>query len=249
MEYYYRDFTEANYMRLMELAKSKYEFIKVADYRRDRARKVIINRHDLDSSLHRAEKLSAIEKEVGVTSAYFVYLHSPFYSVFEKGAIGLIQRIAGNGHEVGLHFEPWFYGIEQGMRKELESCLEFEKGVLETLSGLKVSAFSFHNPDRGGWASFPDDTVCGLINMYGGYFKDSYGYCSDSDGHWRYRRLEDVLDKAEEERLQVLTHPEWWTPEVMRPRERIMRCAEGRLGSCMRQYDETMSAMGRTNEK
>jgi len=249
MDYNYQDFTDSNYRRLLGVAKRSYEFINVRDYRRDGGGKVIINRHDLDASVHRAAKMSAIEKEEGLSSVYFVYLHSPFYNVFEKDVTVLLKEIAGNGHEIGLHYEPWFYGIDKEKREEFEQHLIYEKDIIETLLDVKISAFSFHNPDRGGWTSFGDETVYGLINMYSDYFKENYGYCSDSDGHWRYRRLEDVLLKAEEDRLQVLTHPEWWTPDVMKPRDRVLRCAEGRLESSMRQHDDNMETMGRVNEK
>jgi len=264
MDYHYQDFTDSNYRRLLGVAKRSYEFINVRNYRWDGGGKVIINRHDLDASVHRAAKMSAIEKEEGVSSVYFVYLHSCFYNVFEKGVTELLKEIADNGHEIGLHYEPWFYGLDYSgagaggearecantsVRQEFEHYLIYEKEIIETLMGVKVSAFSFHNPDRGGWTSFGDETACGLINMYSDYFKENYGYCSDSDGYWRYRRLEDVLLKAEEDRLQILTHPESWTPGVMKPRERVQRCAEGRLESAMRQHDDRLKAMGRVNEK
>jgi hypothetical protein len=84
-----------------------------------------------------------------------------------------------------LHYEPWFYGIDIGKRDKFEHYLIYERELIETLLDVSISAFSFHNPDRGGWTTFGEETVCGLINMYSDYFKENYGYCSDSDGHWR----------------------------------------------------------------
>ena len=249
MNYYHEDFTDDNYRRLLRIAKQNYSFINVKDYRLDHSNKVIINRHDLDASVHRAARLSIIEKEEGVESVYFVFLHSYFYNAFEKDIVELLKSISANGHEIGLHYEPWFYGIDKSKRDEFEFYLEYEKNILETLLGVEISAFSFHNPDRGGWTSFGTETVCGLINMYSDYFKENYSYCSDSDGYWRYKRLEDVLVKAEDKKLHILTHPESWTPDVMKPRERVHRCAEGRLASSMRLHDERMMVMGRVNEK
>jgi len=249
MNYYYEDFTEENYRRLLKIAKQNYTFINVNDYRLDHSNKVIINRHDLDGSVHRAAKISTIEKEEGVISVYFVYLHSSFYNPFERGITDLLNEIANDGHEIGLHYEPWFYGIDKSMQSEFDYYLLYEKQILETLLDVKINAVSFHNPDRGGWSTYEHETACGLIAMYSDYFRKNYGYCSDSDGHWRYKRLEEVLIKAEERKLQVLTHPEWWTPEVMKPRQRIQRCAEGRMESIMRLHDETMEIMGRVNEK
>jgi hypothetical protein len=249
MNYYYEDFTEDNYRRLLRIAKQNYTFINVKDYRLNHPGKVIINRHDLDGSVHRAAKLSVIEKEEDAVSAYFVYLHSSLYNAFEKDIVELLKEIAKNGHEIGLHYEPWFYGIDKSMQDEFEHYLLYEKQILETLLDIEISAVSFHNPDRGGWSAYEPETACGLILMYSDYFRENYGYCSDSDGHWRYRRLEDVFLKAEERKLQVLTHPEWWTPDVLKPRQRILRCTEGRMESAMRFHDENMLAMGRVNEK
>ena len=254
MDYFYEDFTEDNYRRLLGIAKRSYEFIRVEDYRTenrsdDKPSKVIINRHDIDASVHRAVRLSAIEKELGVVATYFVYLHSTLYNVFEKEIVDLLRVIMDNGHDIGLHYEPWFYGIEKDKRDEFESRLLYEKQIIEALLDVQVGAFSMHNPDRGGWTSFGDEKVCGLMNMYSDYFKENYGYCSDSDGHWRYRRLEDVLTKAQENRLHILTHPASWTPEVMKPRARLLRCAQGRMASSMRKYDENMREMGRVNER
>jgi hypothetical protein len=50
-----------------------------------------------------------------------------------------------------------------------------------------------------------------------------------------------------EERLQVLTHPEWWVPEPMSPRERVARAIDGRARRQHARYDEIMKAMRREN--
>jgi len=249
MDYFYEDFTEDNYRRLLRIAKLNYSFINVKDYRLKDSGKVILNRHDIDVSVHRAAQLSVLEKEEDVVSVYFVYLHSFFYNAFEKDIVELLKDISGNGHEIGLHYEPWFYGIDSSKRDEFEFYLVYEKRILETLLGVEISSFSFHNPDRGGWTTFDDETVCGLINMYSSYIKNNYSYCSDSDGHWRYRRLEDVLSDAKEQRLHILTHPVWWTPDIITPRERIIRAAKGRMESTLSRHDDLMSIMGRINEK
>ena len=70
---------------------------------------------------------------------------------------------------------------------------------------------------------------------------------SDSNGFWRYRRLEDVLTEAKEERLQVLTHPEWLQDRVMTPRERVQRCIDGRAARVAERYDRYLADCGRPN--
>ncbi|MCD7909896.1 MAG: hypothetical protein LUH04_19885 [Clostridium sp.] len=39
------------------------------------------------------------------------------------------------------------------------------------------------------------------------------------------------------DRLQVLTHPENWTPEPLTPRQRIQRCFDGRAARAAEGYD------------
>ena len=69
----------------------------------------------------------------------------------------------------------------------------------------------------------------------------------ESNGFWRHRRLRDVLEAAEDERLHVLTHPVWWTPEPVSPRMRITRCIEGRAAKQHQWYDDLLAREGREN--
>jgi hypothetical protein len=59
--------------------------------------------------------------------------------------------------------------------------------------------------------------------------------------------LYEVLLRGEDERLQVLTHPEFWQEEVMSPKERIARCADGRAEKAKQWYDQVVRAYGREN--
>ena len=43
-----------------------------------------------------------------------------------------------------------------------------------------------------------------MINVYAKYFIENVEYCSDSDGYWRHKRLEDFLC-ADYDKIQVLT--------------------------------------------
>lgn len=45
-------------------------------------------------------------------------------------------------------------------------------------------------------------------------------YCSDSNGYWRYERMMNVIKESQSEHLHLLTHPEWWTEDVMSPWEK-----------------------------
>jgi hypothetical protein len=86
-----------------------------------------------------------------------------------------------------------------------------------------------------------------MVNAYGRYLRQHWGYCSDSMGIWRHRRLRDVLEAGEDERLHVLTHPEWWVPEPQSPRARVARAIEGRAARQHDRYDRLVEEMGREN--
>src|SRR5690606_30452877 len=105
--------------------------------------------------------------------------------------------------------------------------------------------FSFHNPDIGGWHQYNAEILGDMINTYSSFFKQNYSYCSDSNGYWRFRRLEDVLQVASDEKLQALTHREWWVPTPMSPRDRISRRINGRYNYMQNTYGEVLEYAGR----
>ena len=70
-----------------------------------------------------------------------------------------------------------------------------------------------------------------------------YDYVSDSNGYWRFRRLDAVLADADVERLHVLTHPEWWPPEPMSPRARLERSARGAGAQVLDANDADLAAL------
>jgi hypothetical protein len=243
MNYYYEDFTEDNYRTILKIAKQHYNLISYEEYKSEGNK--ILWRHDIDVSVHRARRLAEIEAEEGVLATYFVHLHSEHYNLLETEISRLIFEIIGLGHSIGLHFDPAYYLSLNHQTQDSTNLLKMEKDILERLFDINIKAFSYHNPEK----DFMDtaDEIAGMVNCYSSYFTDNYGYCSDSNGYWRFNRLQDVLESAEHNRIQVLTHPEWWTPEAMSPRDRISRCIDGRSAARHRRYDEGLERLGRTN--
>jgi len=240
----FSDFTEAGYRRAIRLAKRRYAFERFGT--RSTGPHVLW-RHDVDASAHRAARLAEIEAEEGVTATYLFWLHSPFYNLLERSVLDAVRSILDRGHALGLHFESSFYG-RIGSVAELADCLATEAALLAELAGADVEVFSFHNPGvPNDDLVFDDDRVAGLVNAYGRTVRERYEYVSDSNGHWRFRRLYDVLEEPGPERLHVLTHPEWWQQAPMPPRQRLVRCVEGRAQHVLRVYDELLAAAGREN--
>ena len=242
-QYNFNDFTESHYRKLIILAKQNYKF---ESYGTKIKSPHVLWRHDVDNSVHRALRLAQIEAELKVHATYFFMLHSEFYNILEKSIFEKIKQISMLGHGIGLHFDSGFYSPIRTL-KELEDKLLFEKNILESAFSRHVTVFSFHIPEVGNILKFDNDRIGGMINTYGKKIRSNYGYCSDSTGYWRHRRLEDVLKAASETKLQVLTHPEWWQRKTMSPRERIERCIIGRAENTRNSYSKLLKKIRRKN--
>lgn len=237
------DFTEESYRNLLRLAKKNYSFGRFTDAPKDRQ---ILWRHDLDISMNRAARLAEIEHEEGVLATYFVFPRSLYYNAMNSETQKHVARILSLGHDLALHFDPTHY---QGRfhTEQLTEWISRERDLLATEFGVAPVAVSFHlygvleTP-------MPDvDRICGLVNAYSQTLKKNYDYVSDSNGVWLYRRLADVLEEAASPRLQVLTHPEWWTPNALPPRLRLQRAINGYSEAMGRWYDEIVARSGRPN--
>lgn len=229
------DFTENNYRNILEYCYEKFDFIKYDDAKN---RNGLIWRHDVDFSVHRAYRLAVIEKEFEISATYFIHLHSEYYNVMESDIAKLISKILKQGHSIGIHFDPSFYGDKLKTETDLKKFLLFEQNILEEIFETKINSFSFHNPDIGDYLKYDDFEYAGLINTYASLFKEKFKYCSDSNGYWRYKRLIDFLKEcSSSDCVQVLTHPGWWTKVPLQPRDRMHRCLDGRSERIKEQYD------------
>lgn len=241
-KYHFADFTRENYRRFLRLARKNYIFRTYTDFIKNE--RFIIWRHDVDFSMHSALKMAQIENEEGTIATYFLLLHSEFYNLLEQEITELVKKIIYLGHNIGLHFDCSYYQIKD--TKMLEKFLIQEKRILEDNFGQEISSFSFHTT-----TSFAADCrewqYAGLINTFSDYFRTDVGFCSDSNGYWRYRRLEDILKENKEKRLQVLTHPELWQKTIMSPKQRVYRCIDGRAEKTRKWYDNILQEYGREN--
>ena len=244
MEFYFEDFTEENYRKIINLAKN-FD-IPFLTYREAcGVDKAIIWRHDIDFSVHRSLAIAKIEHEEGVRSTFFVHFNSRFYNVFEKEILEKLIEISKLGHEIGVHFDC---EVEEVKTKErLEEQLLFYKQIIEHMLNVEVSAFSFHNPTELILSTYTEEVYAGLYNAYSVKIRERFSYCSDSNGYWRYQRLEDFLEKEFGKNIIVLTHPAWWVPNAMAPRERIQRVIDGRKNCTEKNYDSVLESFGRKN--
>ncbi len=238
------EFTEDGYRQLLDLAREKYRFSTFAEQGEDRH---VLWRHDVDISMHRALRLAQIEHERGVISTFFFMLRSSFYTLAEPEILDRARRITDMGHKVGLHFQPEGWPGMSWNSTTIERYVTEDRDRLALLLDRPIDAVSFHNPDQTGLDILESTMIAGLPNTYSKELREKYGYCSDSNGYWRFSPLGTVLAERTHERLQVLTHPGWWTPEPMPPRARIERCIAGRAAANMQRYDRDLLEAGRCN--
>ena len=234
-ECFIKDFTEKSYRNILKYCSKKFNFIS---YNEAVKKNGLIWRHDVDFSVHRAYRLAVIEKELEISSTFFIHLHSEYYNVLEYDIAELIRKISELGHSIGVHFDPSFYGDRLKTEIDLNKFLLLEQNILEEMFGTKINSFSFHNPDIGDYLKYDNFEYAGLINTYASFFMKKFKYCFDSNGYWRHKRLINFLKEcSSSDCVQVLTHPGWWTLETLQPRDKMIRCLNGRSKKIKEEYD------------
>jgi hypothetical protein len=234
-KYHFADFTTEHYRYIIRKTKENYLFSAYDSF--NKQDKFVLCRHDVDLSPHRALRLAEIEQEEGVTATYFWHLHSEYYNLFEKEIFDIVKKINSLGHHFGIHFDTHFYNILN--QQQIEAALKREKQILEDLFEVEINVFSFHNTNPF-IMSCQEWKYAGLINTYANYFQKEVTYCSDSNGYWRYQRMANIIEKGIPPRLQLLTHPEWWTEELMSPWQKIQRAVDGRRSRALNYYQSLL---------
>lgn len=237
------DFTTARYSEILKIAIKKFRFATFSD--RNGEDPIALWRHDIDFSPQRALALARIEADAGVIATYFVQLSSRFYNVFEPDIAAIVRQIGILGHDIGLHYET--ETASHSPNVDHVRRLGFQTSVLEQLVDKKVCAFSLHNPTTMAGVSFDEAEYDGLFNASHAGLRDEFAYCSDSNGIWRFRSLDAMVQDAKIGKLYALTHPEWWQAMAIAPRDRIQRCIDGRAQYGARYYDGLLSANHRPN--
>jgi hypothetical protein len=238
-EWHFEDFTEASYRDIVAAAKARYAF---EPFGTEATGPHVLWRHDVDYSVHRAVVLARLEADVGARATYFLTLHSDLYNVLEPAVHRRAREIVELGHWIGLHFDAGFYADGS-----LDERAAWEGRVLSEALEVPVRAVSLHNPSVSGTEDFDAEELGGMVHAGARSVRERYPYVSDSNGYWRFERLPEVLRAGAHERLHVLTHPEWWQEHPMSPRERILRCIEGRGRASEATYDDLLATNRRVN--
>lgn len=163
-KYHFDDFTESAYRDCLKLAKSRYTFINF--HQLQKPGRVCLWRHDVDTSPQRGLALARIEKEEGIQSTFFFLLHSDRYNTLDYQVREVIRNIQALGHEIGLHFDPVYYGGDISNRENMEKWMTYERDILSEVSGQPIRVFSFHNPFVNRLVEIGHEHMGGMVNAF-----------------------------------------------------------------------------------
>ncbi len=206
-------FTHAHYRCILQSAlDSGYAFISfpgLQDVVGD-GELVCLLRHDCDNDLVAAAEISRLEEALGVRSTYFLMLRSAMYNLLSVPNAELVREIVGRGHWVGLHFDEHYY--QNLTPAEISACVDQERDWLSNEFGVPVDVVSFHQPSQ---RVLDEKVTLRCINTYDRRDLPDVHYLSDSNTVWTEGCPSHLFRARRYRRVQLLLHPEWWTPEEM----------------------------------
>jgi len=181
-------FTIQHFKECIELAKDKdYSIVPpIGLLEQD---KVIVLRHDIDWSIENAYELANIEYDLGISAAYYVYMHSPTYSALAPKNMSMIRQMYGMGHEIGLHYDSRY-------------SMSFEMDILSRIHNKAIYSCSQHYPGETKHEDYQGIVDCKDLDLK---------YISDSGMNWREKCMCNWIGKKD--KLQILVHPEWWVSD------------------------------------
>ncbi|MFW9924842.1 MAG: hypothetical protein ACFFDW_16305 [Candidatus Thorarchaeota archaeon] len=201
------------YERLLSvLKKEDFEIKKFMDYfplEKGNPKKInIFIRHDVDLSLKKIVKMTALEKKYGITSTVFFRLHSNKYSL--QQAIPIIKKLHQEGFEIGFHYEV--LTVTKGDEKAAIEIFEKELTTLrEHVPVQIVAAHGDKYKNRQIWSKLNKNK----LNVFSAYDMKKNLYLSDAGGYDLFAKfghhLYGELDKASQgDIVQILIHADWW---------------------------------------
>ena len=199
------NFTYDHYTDILQELKKSHKFTSF----KNATSNDIILRHDIDTSLHAALKMAKIEKELGISSTFFILLSSEFYNPISVDGSKIIREILALGHKLGLHYNDIFIfennvDATETITTEINLLEQhFNTKIEAVASHERVLAASKHNKKLS--IKLPD----GIVDAYSEEFFKKRKYLSDSAQFWREGCLCQHLNKYDE--LQVLVHTMWWS--------------------------------------
>jgi hypothetical protein len=169
-------------------------------------RPFLLLRHDIDFSPELALPVARLEAALGIRSTVFVLPHAHYNPL--GAAYPALREIVGLGHHLGIHYDLAFYAAHGLPPAETVAA---EADALAARFGTPVAVAAQHNPGRTPRPEGLD--LRPLLDAYGPAFTRETRYLSDSCQSWREGCFCGFLDPGRHPRLQVLTHPIWWSED------------------------------------
>ena len=183
---------------LLFFIENGYEFKNFENIDFNKSHQLIL-RHDIDHSIEYAYKTALIEKEIGISSIYFLMLSSNSYNPFTKKNIEYIKSILNLGHYIGLHFDPRLYNnLLDGLEKEI--------WILKNFFSSNTDIISLHRPLK---EHLKEDLINYKTTYDDLYFK-KMRYISDSNGEFNFTNPIESKEIKKGLNIQLLLHPIWW---------------------------------------
>lgn len=201
------EFTYDAYAKLISMLRYyDYQFVSYHNY--ENSKLCVIMRHDVDTSLEKAVKLSSFERKLGIQSTYFVLVSSPLYNVVTADSIRKLRKIQADGHEIGLHFDELNYD-EINYRKfgGVENTIRREVDLLSSILECEIRSVSMHRPSARTLQANYD--LGNIVNSYSEEFFSGFKYVSDSRRRWR-EDVYEIIKSRKYNKLHILTHAFWY---------------------------------------
>ncbi len=163
------------------------------------AEPVFYLRHDVDISPRMAARLGEIEHEYGITGNFFFQINAETYSFFVPETLGIIHRLRGMGHCVGLHVDELLIGADE---RAIERTFDWVSDHVVPVDRV----ISFHRPSP----AVLGRRYASVMNAYDDRVFDAASYLSDSRRSIDFHGTLMGWLTQRRPRIQLLLHPEWW---------------------------------------
>lgn len=209
------EFTYLAYENLIKKLKDKnYKFCDYVNYKEKN--KVVILRHDVDTSLNKALEMVKLENLLGVSAYYFVLLSTDFYNTSSEKSLKILKEIRKLGGKIGLHFDEKKYNLKS--KEDYIKYINYELDILSRILEEKIDIVSMHRPSKDFLEM--DLEIPNVINSYQKKFFNDFKYVSDSRMNWR-ENIEEIIDSEKYSQLHILTHPFWYSKKIESMEEKL----------------------------
>jgi hypothetical protein len=162
----------------------------------------LVLRFDIDYSIFPVNKvLDILDLYEDVSASFFFLTTSQQYNIFSSKCRSLFNRIIASGHEIGLHLDV---SNLSDFSLNHQEGFNFQKGLLETATGVSIDSYSTHNPSVTGY--FESENL--ERNLYASHYFSPSRYISDSKLQDPMKIFHNLKNSDEVGVFQVLLHPE-----------------------------------------